>query len=88
VSSNLEFRCPHCEHKYEDELELLDNEIQHDFKCEHCAKPFVVLTKECQACASESTFVWPTVPSEAILMELQCYTCGTLLQATDEIEDE
>lgn len=86
MSSYLNFSCPYCNHKYTDELEVLDDDVLHDFKCENCAEHFVVLSKECEACSKDTTFVWCATPSEEILSALQCNHCGKLIHTPDEPE--
>lgn len=75
MNNVLSFSCPHCGHQHEDDMELLDIDVAHDFKCHDCRKPFVLLLKECSACNSESTFVWNAVPTVDEINLLVCTTC-------------
>jgi len=84
VSENLTFSCPHCQHHYADELELLDTDDLHDFQCENCSKAFTALLKECSACAEETVFVWIEPPPATVLAELCCGACGTRFLSDDE----
>jgi len=88
MSSYLNFNCPYCKHKYTDELEVLDDDVLHDFKCENCAKQFVMLTAECEACSKDTTFVWPETPSEETLSALQCSHCGQLIHTVEEPDED
>jgi hypothetical protein len=86
--SNETICCPHCSHKYDSEvLELLDLDVVHDFRCEHCARPFVALIKECQMCNSDSIFAWVHLPAPAVLAELCCTNCKQPLNREDEPEE-
>jgi uncharacterized OB-fold protein len=67
---------------------VLDYDVLHDFKCENCSKPFVVLTKECAACSAETTFVWPESQNPETLSALQCGNCGKLVHPADELEPD
>ena len=88
MNNYLRFSCPHCEHGYEDDMELLDDDVLHDFTCESCKRPFVVLTKECPACEAETTFTWKMKPTEELLSALQCSACGTAYNAETDNEDD
>lgn len=45
-----QFRCPHCNHMYCDELELLNANELHSMNCEACNKPFFMAFVECDNC--------------------------------------
>jgi transcription elongation factor Elf1 len=86
--SSIKFACPTCNHKYEDELEVLNEGEVHDFKCEACAAPFHVLIKECLRCAADTTFVWRDKPTWEAVSLLNCGSCGTSYLQPYELEDE
>lgn len=88
MSSYLNFNCPYCNHRYIDELEVLDDNVLHNFKCENCTKPFVMLSKECEACSKRTTFVWPEPPCDEELSFLQCIHCGQLIHTVEELDDD
>lgn len=88
MSSYLNFNCPSCNHKYSDDLEVLDIDVLHDFKCENCAKPFVMMNVECMACSKDTTFVWREKPGSETLSALQCENCVKLLYPVEEPEQE
>jgi uncharacterized OB-fold protein len=88
MSSYLNFNCPYCNHKYSDDLEVLDDHVLHDFKCESCAKLFVMMNAECEACSKDTTFVWRQTPDPETLSALQCSHCGKLVHPVDEPEQE
>jgi transcription elongation factor Elf1 len=88
MSPYLNFNCPYCDHKYTDELEVLDEDVLHDFKCENCDKPFRMLIAECEACSKDTTFVWRETPDSETLSSLQCSHCGKPVHPVDEPEQE
>lgn len=80
--------CPHCSHRYDSEvMELLDLDVLHDFRCEHCAMTFAVLIKECQICNADSIFTWAEKPGPEQLEGLHCKACERLLDREDEPDD-
>lgn len=84
VSDALCFSCPHCQHQYNDVLELLNVDELHVFLCEECSKEFTVLIKDCVTCGKESIFTWGEGLASQVLVELRCPGCGTLFNARDE----
>lgn len=88
MSDLLTFSCPHCEHRYEDELEILAEGELHQFKCENCELPFVVLVKECHRCAAETVTVFGEAPTWEAVALLKCQTCGTAYAPAEELEED
>ena len=86
MNSYLIFKCPYCNYKYKDELELLDDDVLHDVRCESCSEPFRVLTKGCAACGKDTTIVWRETPSEDVISSLHCRHCGKLLHKLEDSE--
>jgi transcription elongation factor Elf1 len=86
MNENISFTCPHCQHCYDDELELLDINLPHNFKCENCTQSFSILIKECLSCGAEAVFVSTISP----LTDTQqyCATCGAPYQPSDELSPE
>lgn len=82
------FSCPTCGHGYEDELEILDEDALHDFKCEKCSNPFYVLIKECVKCTVETVFVWREKPTWEAVSLLACGSCGTSYLQLDDSDEE
>lgn len=74
----LQFNCPHCNHNYSDELELLDSDELHAFKCESCNKEFTVLVKECLACLTETQFV-SSDTQQITTSPMHCKSCGKVI---------
>ncbi|AIY44207.1 hypothetical protein LT85_p028 (plasmid) [Collimonas arenae] len=87
MSEELTFSCPHCQHQFNDELELLAANELHAIQCENCDTPFTFLLKECLACSEETVFVWAEPPSEILISRLQCHACETPFQPDEEIEN-
>jgi transcription elongation factor Elf1 len=84
MSHPLSFHCPHCQHKYSDDLDVLDLDEAHEFKCESCSLPFIVRISECQACLVDTAFTWTVAPASAALDQLNCAACGaSYRQAVD-----
>jgi hypothetical protein len=71
--------CPHCAHCFGDELELLDNNTEHDMQCERCREPFVLLIRECASCAVETSFSWRYSGQSRDLAQLCCKQCGNAI---------
>ena len=88
MSLFLNFNCPHCNHEYIDELEVLDIDVLHDFKCENCDLPFVMLYKECETCSEETVFVWKEVPSLRLLPALQCGSCFKVFHKVNDEQSQ
>lgn len=87
--SNISICCPVCSHRYDDEiLELLDYNVLHDFRCEHCASTFVTLLKECQMCNSESVFTWKSKPPADVVENLCCKQCGKPFRQQEGDDDD
>ena len=87
-SAGLCFSCPHCGHHYEDGLELLDNDEQHDVRCEKCRQLFALLTTACPECADETTFTWPESSMTLPLSSLQCANCGMPCVSKEMADDD
>ncbi len=86
--NDISIICPHCSHRYDGEIfELLDHDVLHDFRCEHCARTFVALIKECLICNAESVFTWADKPEPGELIGLLCSACKRPLDGEDELED-
>ena len=88
MTKTLTFTCPHCHHRYEDELELLNAEELHAFQCENCSKPFVLLVKECGSCSEETVFVWPESPPDSVVFQLRCAACGTAYLPSEDPDSD
>lgn len=87
--SEISICCPVCSHRYDDEiLELLDHDVLHDFRCEHCANRFVALIKECQMCNGESVFTWQATPPAEVVDNLSCEVCGKPFRQREEDDDD
>jgi transcription elongation factor Elf1 len=84
----LNFHCPHCQHEYNDELEVLHEGELHHFNCEACAKQFVVLIKECLKCAAETVTVWPDTPTWEEVAVVACSSCGSSFVAPEDLEED
>lgn len=76
MAEELSFCCPHCQHPYKDDLELLDPDEAHVFYCENCSRPFSVLIKECPACAADTSFVQMELSPAVPEAPLRCSGCG------------
>lgn len=87
-SSGLCFSCPHCGHRYEDGLELLDNDELHEVRCEKCRQLFALLTTACPACSEETTLTWPESSMALHLSSLQCAHCGMPCVPGDMADDD
>jgi transcription elongation factor Elf1 len=87
MNENISFTCPHCQHCYDDELELLDINLPHNFKCENCTQSFSILIKECLSCGAEAVFVSTISP---ILFDTQqhCAACGAPDQLSNELSPQ
>ena len=88
MNENMIFSCPHCQHRYTDELELLDTDKLHVFKCESCSEAFTMLLMECLSCTKETVFVWTEPPPPIIVTTLCCGSCGTVAQSGEELEQD
>ena len=86
--TDINFDCPHCGHHYEDELELLDNDVLHDFKCESCAKHFQVLIQECSKCRADTVTVWRETPTWEAVALIACGSCGHSFTQHDALEED
>lgn len=83
----LKVCCQHCDHQYDPEiLEYIDLGTINHFRCEDCAKPFVVLIKECLICNKEQCFIWGRLPDQNLLSELSCQTCQRVFDLEAEAE--
>lgn len=78
--SSLTFSCPHCGHKHEDSLEVLEPDIADSMRCEGCAQSFSVALMECHRCAAEQVHTWRGEPATGVLETLKCHTCGNTLR--------
>lgn len=84
----LNFHCPHCQHEYHDELELLAEGELHQFKCESCAANFAVLIKECMKCTAETVTVWPDTPTWEAVAMVACSACGSSFVEPKDLEED
>lgn len=71
----LILRCPRCEHRHEDEFDVLDVDALCSMKCEACRNTFWFAVMECHRCGDEEAFEWPSTLSEDALNLLVCRTC-------------
>ena len=76
MTSKLHFNCPHCKHQYQDDWEVLSSGTTHEFRCENCTKPFVLLINECLVCTAESVFIWKEIPNNDVFQLVICESCG------------
>ncbi|ABE47333.1 hypothetical protein Bpro_5479 (plasmid) [Polaromonas sp. JS666] len=76
MTEDLSFRCPHCQHPYQDELELLNADEAHVFRCENCSKTFSVVIKECSACAADTPIVQMELSPAVPFAQSHCSGCG------------
>lgn len=88
MNSSFGFSCPYCKHQYDDDLELLDTDVQHECKCENCGRQFALLTKDCRMCLGETSFTWQESPTVAQLSSIQCGKCSKLIFAGNEQDEE
>jgi hypothetical protein len=79
----MQHHCPHCGRESTDDFELLDERVQHTFRCDVCKKIYFLYFAECQSCLSDSIFSWQTQMADAGLGELRCRCCA---QPLSEIE--
>jgi hypothetical protein len=86
MQTTLSFKCPHCNHQYDDDLELLEANQIHEIRCEKCQTSFCMQFAECSACCSDTPLVWPTHPQFDSPSPLACHSCGTAFHSTDECE--
>lgn len=86
--TDIKFKCPHCEHDYIDEMEVLDVGEMHEFKCESCDKPFQVLIQECPTCTAETVFVWKETPTWEAVALLACGSCGSSFNNLEALEED
>ena len=86
--SDIKFECPHCAHHYIDDMELLDANELHDFKCESCDKPFHILVQECPKCTAETVFVYKTTPTWEAVALLACGSCGNSFNNLEAVEED
>lgn len=82
----LTYSCPHCQHQFSDEWELITADTLQTFDCEKCHNPFTLLLKECLVCVEETIFT-EKPPAEIHVSELKCHACGTPFQS-DYIEEQ
>ncbi len=88
VTPGMFFSCPHCGHQYNDDLELLDNDVQHDVICENCGRNFVLFVTECQRCLLETSFRWREKPTSTEFASLRCASCNTSLIENSNAADD
>lgn len=90
MSQNLiSFACPCCGHHYNDELEVLDPGVIHEFKCEQCQAPFVVYIAVCDpGCGHENVAVSKTPCSVEQLKPATCAACGRTLSEASTINSD
>jgi hypothetical protein len=77
--------CPHCAHRTDDVLDVLDNNTVHEMRaCEQCGKPFYFATIDCDHCGNEQVFADTRQLVLSILQGTQCSVCQQTLARVDD----
>jgi hypothetical protein len=72
----MQHHCPHCGRETSDEFELLDDLVQHMFRCDVCQKIYFMYFAECPSCLNDSIFCWRTQATARDLFQLRCQCCA------------
>jgi len=84
----LILRCPRCEHRHEDEFDVLDADALGSMKCGGCRNTFWFAVMECHRCAHEEAFEWASTLSESDLSLLACRACCRTFRHHEDSSDQ
>lgn len=76
-------KCARCGHEAPDDYEVLQADVVHDVKCEHCGGLFWFLTYDCAGCGEANAETWPAEPTDLQLATVKCHACATRFRSSE-----
>ena len=76
MSSVLQLECPVCGQTEDDTFELIEDGRPCEQHCAGCGSIFHFAVMECEVCAAETLFSWPSRPTSEARASLKCSVCG------------